>query len=42
MVRAHPLVSQCLVVRDNRLFIGCLITLDAEALPAGEVEKIYA
>ncbi|MGY1985227.1 AMP-dependent synthetase/ligase [Blastococcus sp. SYSU DS0669] len=32
-IRAHPLVSQCIVVGDNRPFIGCLITLDAEALP---------
>jgi long-chain acyl-CoA synthetase len=32
-LRAHPLVSQCMVVGDNRPFIGCLITLDAEALP---------
>jgi long-chain acyl-CoA synthetase len=32
-LRAHPLVSQCMVVGDDRPFIGCLITLDAEALP---------
>jgi long-chain acyl-CoA synthetase len=32
-LRAHPLVSQCIVVGDNRPFIGCLVTLDAEALP---------
>ncbi|MDL9938504.1 AMP-dependent synthetase/ligase [Gordonia sp. ABSL1-1] len=32
-IRAHPLVSQCLVVGDNKPFIGALITLDAEALP---------
>jgi len=32
MVRAHPLVSQCLVVGDGRKFIGALITLDEEAL----------
>ena len=31
-LRAHPLVSQCMVVGDNRPFIGCLITLDPEAL----------
>ncbi|GAA0953926.1 AMP-dependent synthetase/ligase [Actinocorallia libanotica] len=30
-VRAHPLVSQCLVVGDGRKFIAALITLDAEA-----------
>ncbi|HZB20208.1 MAG TPA: AMP-dependent synthetase/ligase [Blastococcus sp.] len=33
-IRAHPLVSQCMVVGDSRPFIGCLITLDVEALPA--------
>ncbi|WP_040336864.1 AMP-dependent synthetase/ligase [Candidatus Blastococcus massiliensis] len=32
-IRAHPLVSQCMVVGDNRPFIGALITLDVEALP---------
>ncbi len=31
-IRAHPLVSQCMVVGDGRPFIGCLITLDSEAL----------
>jgi long-chain acyl-CoA synthetase len=31
-LRAHPLISQCVVVGDGRPFIGCLITLDAEAL----------
>ncbi|WP_460853281.1 AMP-dependent synthetase/ligase [Nocardioides montaniterrae] len=33
-VRAHPLVSQCLVVGDGQPFIAALVTLDAEALPA--------
>ncbi|WP_460788692.1 AMP-dependent synthetase/ligase [Nocardioides maradonensis] len=33
-VRAHPLVSQCLVVGDGQPFIAALITLDTEALPA--------
>jgi long-chain acyl-CoA synthetase len=33
-VRAHPLVSQCVVVGDNRPFVAALITLDAEMLPA--------
>ncbi len=33
-LRAHPLVSQCVVVGDNKPFIGALITLDTEALPA--------
>ena len=31
-LRAHPLISQCMVVGDNRPFISCLITLDPEAL----------
>ncbi len=31
-LRAHPLVSQCMVVGDNRPFIACLITLDVDAL----------
>ncbi|MDN5749230.1 MAG: long-chain fatty acid--CoA ligase [Pseudonocardia sp.] len=33
-LRAHPLVSQCLVVGDARPFIGALVTIDPEALPA--------
>jgi long-chain acyl-CoA synthetase len=33
-VRAHPLVSQCMVVGDKQPFIAALITLDPEALPA--------
>jgi long-chain acyl-CoA synthetase len=32
-VRAHWLVSQCLVVGDQQPFIAALITLDPEALP---------
>ncbi|WP_305094448.1 long-chain fatty acid--CoA ligase [Prescottella sp. R16] len=32
-LRAHPLISQCLVVGDAKPFIGALITLDPEALP---------
>jgi long-chain acyl-CoA synthetase len=31
-LRAHPLISQCMVVGDKRPFIACLITLDEEAL----------
>lgn len=34
VVRAHPLVSQCLVVGDQRPYIAALISLDAEMLPA--------
>jgi long-chain acyl-CoA synthetase len=33
-LRAHPLVSQCMVVGDGQPFIGALITIDAEALPS--------
>ncbi|WP_239521240.1 hypothetical protein [Blastococcus saxobsidens] len=33
-LRAHPLVSQCMVVGDSRPYVGCLVTLDVEALPA--------
>jgi long-chain acyl-CoA synthetase len=32
-LRAHRLVSQCIVVGDARPYIAALITLDAEALP---------
>jgi len=32
-LRAHPLVSQCMVVGDGRPYIACLVTIDAEALP---------
>ncbi|WP_040709629.1 AMP-dependent synthetase/ligase, partial [Nocardia takedensis] len=32
-LRAHPLISQVMVVGDGRPFVGALITLDPEALP---------
>ncbi|UYP20110.1 long-chain fatty acid--CoA ligase [Rhodococcus sp. Z13] len=32
-LRAHPLISQVIVVGDNKPFVGALITLDPEALP---------
>lgn len=32
-LRAHPLISQCMVVGDQRPYIACLVTLDAEMLP---------
>ncbi|MFT3714801.1 MAG: long-chain fatty acid--CoA ligase [Gordonia sp. (in: high G+C Gram-positive bacteria)] len=32
-IRAHPMVSQCLVVGDKKPFIGALITIDPEAAP---------
>ena len=31
-LRAHPLVSQCMVVGDNKPFIAALITLDPDAI----------
>ncbi|OEV04165.1 AMP-dependent synthetase/ligase [Streptomyces oceani] len=31
-VRAHPLVSQCLVVGDDRPYVAALVTLDPEAV----------
>ena len=33
-LRSHPLVSQCIVVGDQKPFIGALITIDAEMLPS--------
>ncbi|MEU8425209.1 long-chain fatty acid--CoA ligase [Micromonospora sp. NPDC048835] len=33
MVRAHPLISQCVVVGDAKPFIAALVTVDEEALP---------
>jgi long-chain acyl-CoA synthetase len=33
-LRAHPLISQCMVVGDRQPFIAVLVTLDEEALPA--------
>jgi long-chain acyl-CoA synthetase len=32
-LRAHPLVSQCMVVGDNQPFVGALVTIDEEAFP---------
>ena len=32
-VRAHPLVSQCMVVGDQKPYIAALVTLDEEMLP---------
>jgi long-chain acyl-CoA synthetase len=31
-IRAHPLVSQCLVIGDGRPYVACLITLDEESV----------
>ncbi len=32
-IRSHPLVSQCMVVGDNRPYVAALVTLDRESLP---------
>ncbi len=32
-IRAHALVSQCVVVGDQKPFIGALVTIDPEGLP---------
>ena len=32
-LRAHPLVSQCIVVGDQKPFIAALVTLDEEMWP---------
>lgn len=37
-LRAHALVSQCIVVGDNKPFIGCLVTIDPEAFPAWKAQ----
>ncbi|MGH3901139.1 MAG: AMP-dependent synthetase/ligase [Pseudonocardiaceae bacterium] len=37
-IRAHRLISQCMVVGDKQPFVAALITLDAEALPAWGAE----
>jgi long-chain acyl-CoA synthetase len=31
-IRAHPLISQCMIVGDGRPYVACLVTLDEEAL----------
>ncbi|MGH3906353.1 MAG: AMP-dependent synthetase/ligase [Pseudonocardiaceae bacterium] len=37
-IRAHRLISQCMVVGDKQPYIAALLTLDAEALPAWAAE----
>ena len=44
-LRAHPLVSQCMVVGDGQPFIAALVTLDPESVPGwarshGKSEKL--
>jgi long-chain acyl-CoA synthetase len=38
-MRAHPLISQCMVVGDREPFIAALITVDEEAFPAWKKEN---
>ncbi|HWG61692.1 MAG TPA: long-chain fatty acid--CoA ligase [Streptosporangiaceae bacterium] len=38
-LRAHPLISQCMVVGDGRPYIAVLITLDEEALEAWKSKR---
>jgi len=38
-LRAHPLVSQCIVVGDRQPFIAALVTIDEEALPGWLASK---
>ncbi len=38
-LRAHPLISQCIVVGDQKPFIGALITIDPEFLPSWLAER---
>ncbi|MGQ0716316.1 MAG: AMP-dependent synthetase/ligase [Pseudonocardiales bacterium] len=37
-IRAHRLISQCMVVGDKQPFVAALITLDADVLPAWAAE----
>jgi long-chain acyl-CoA synthetase len=38
-LRAHPLVSQCVVVGDRQPFIAALVTIDPDALPGWLAEQ---
>jgi long-chain acyl-CoA synthetase len=40
LVRAHTLVSQCLVVGDAKPFIAALVTIDADELPSWEARSV--
>ncbi len=39
VVRAHPLVAQCMVVGDQRTYIGALVTLDEESVSGWLTEQ---
>ncbi len=38
-LRAHPLISQCMVVGDGKPFVAVLVTIDEDAWPAWLKEK---
>jgi long-chain acyl-CoA synthetase len=38
-LRAHPLISQCMVVGDKQPFIGALITIDEEFFPTWKAQQ---
>jgi long-chain acyl-CoA synthetase len=38
-LRGHPLISQSMVVGDNKPFIACLVTIDPEAFPQWKREN---
>jgi long-chain acyl-CoA synthetase len=39
LIRAHPLISQCMVIGDAQPFIAALVTLDPETFPVWVEEK---
>ncbi len=39
LIRAHPLISQCMVIGDAQPFIAALVTLDPETVPEWAAEK---
>jgi long-chain acyl-CoA synthetase len=39
LIRAHPLISQCMVIGDAQPFIAALVTLDPETFPEWVEEK---
>jgi long-chain acyl-CoA synthetase len=38
-LRGNPLISQCMVVGDNKPYIACLVTIDPEAFPQWKREN---
>ena len=39
LIRAHPLISQCMVIGDAQPFVAALVTLDPETFPGWAEEK---